>query len=76
MKAWKHTETGELYDIQTIPRPLPAGYDPAEWKLVEVSEAELSALAKVASYTHGERGIGDLIIEESLIITLNLEEII
>lgn len=76
MKAWKNKNTGVLFDIQTNPNPLPAGYDPAEWDIVEVSEAELSALAKVASYTHSDRGIGDLITEELLIITLNLEEII
>ena len=76
MKAWKNSSTGELYDIQTIPSSLPAGYDPEEWELVEVSEAELSALAKVASYTHGERGIKDLFTEEIAIITHNLEDFI
>ena len=76
MKAWKNSSTGELYDIQTIPSSLPAGYDPEEWELVEVSEAELSALAKVASYTHGERGIKDLFVETPLTITLNLGELL
>ena len=46
MKAWKHKTTGELLDIQTIPNPLPAaGYDPEQWELIEISEAEIAALA-------------------------------
>lgn len=43
MRAWRHKNTGALVDIQTNPNPLPAGYDPAEWELVDVSEAEIQA---------------------------------
>lgn len=43
MKAWKHTTTSELYDIQTLPGPLPAEYDPEAWELTEVSAEELAA---------------------------------
>jgi hypothetical protein len=43
MKAWKQKNTNNLYDIQSQPNPLPAEYDPAEWELVEVSEADIAA---------------------------------
>lgn len=75
MKAWKHI-SGIYHDMQDTPNPLPEEYNPEEWELVEVSEAELVALAKVVSYIHSERGIKDLITEETLIITLDLEELI
>lgn len=45
MRAWRHKNTGALVDIQTIPNPLPAGYDPEQWELIEISEAEIAALA-------------------------------
>ena len=43
MKAWQNQVTGELYDIQSNPSPLPAGYEPDEWELAEVSDAEIAA---------------------------------
>ena len=76
MKAWKNKQTGSLHDIQTLPGPLPEGYDPEDWELVDVSEAEISALMHVANYTHSERGIKDLFTEEIAIITHNLEDFI
>ena len=76
MKAWKNTTTGELHDIQTTPNPLPAELDPAEWVLVDVTEAEISALVQIASYTHAERGIKDLFVETPITITHNLEELL
>ena len=32
-------------DIQTNPRPLPDGYNQEDWELIEISEAEIAALA-------------------------------
>ena len=43
MRAWKHIETGELFDIQTIPGPLPEGYNAEDWELTDISEAEIAA---------------------------------
>ena len=43
MKAWRHNTTLQLYDIQTIPGPLPSEYDPLEWELVDVSDADIQA---------------------------------
>lgn len=77
MNAWKNTISGVLYDIQSIPGPLPAAYDPAEWELVEISEAEITEIIKVAQYTHTARGISGLF--ENLLTTLhpqNLEEFV
>lgn len=75
MKAWKHI-SGVYHDIQDTPNPLPGEYNSEEWELVEISEAELAALAKSASYTHSERGIKDLLVETPIIITHNLEEFV
>ena len=77
MKAWQNQVTGELYDIQSNPSPLPAGYEPDEWELVEISEAEITEIIKVAQYTHTARGISGLF--ENLLTTLhpqNLEEFV
>ena len=73
MKAWKHTITKKLIDIQTIPNPLPEGYDPEEWQLADVTEGEIASLSKIASYAHSERGVKDLIVETPINITHNLE---
>lgn len=76
MQAWKNIHTGKLHDIQLIPNSLPAEFDPAEWELVDVTEAEISALAQIASYTHSERGIKDVFVETPIIVTNNLEELL
>lgn len=76
MKAWKNKQTGSLHDIQTLPGPLPEGYDPEDWELVDVSEAEIAALVKVSSYKHSLRGIAGLLSEVSPIFNLNLENIL
>lgn len=76
MKAWKHKTTGELHDIQTIPRPLPAGYDPAEWKLTDVTEADISALAKIHTYVHTPRGLAGLLTEPLTLFSQKLERIL
>ena len=75
MKAWKKV-TGELFDIQTYPNPLPEQYNSEEWALVDVTEAEIAALVKVSSYKHSLRGIAGLLSEVSPIFNLNLENIL
>ena len=76
MKAWKHKTTSELIDIQSIPNPLPAEYDPEDWELVNVSEAEIAALTKIASYTHSKRGIAGLFETSTNVLTHNLEDFV
>jgi hypothetical protein len=43
MKAWKHRSTKQLYDIQSMPGPLPPEFDSSDWELREVSDAEIEA---------------------------------
>ena len=43
MKAWKHQQTGQLHDIQTSPGPLPSAYNPNDWDLVDVTQADIKA---------------------------------
>ena len=37
MQAWKNIHTGKLHDIQTIPGPLPEGYNAEDWELINYS---------------------------------------
>ena len=81
MKAWKHTTTSELYDIQTLPGPLPAEYDPDDWELVDVTAAEIVVIAtreeKIRGYVHTERGLQGLFAQEcSTKIPTLLEEFV
>ena len=81
MKAWRNTTTSELYDIQTLPGPLPAEYDPDDWELVDVTNTEIMAIAtreeKIRGYVHTERGLQGLLAQEcSTKIPTLLEEFV
>lgn len=81
MKGWKQKTTGALYDIQTIPGPLPSEYDPEAWELVDVTNTEIMAIAtreeKIRGYVHTERGLQGLLAQEcSTKIPTLLEEFV
>lgn len=76
MKAWKHRQTGQLYDIQTLPNPLPSEYHAAEWELTDVSDGEILLLSRIAQYKHTARGLQGLFQETPVIITFNLGDLL
>ena len=73
MKAWKHIVTGEFFDIQSIPNPLPSDYHSEEWVLSEITDEEIAALVKISNYTHTARGIAGLLLETTILFTHNME---
>ena len=75
MKAWKH-HTGQLFDLQTVPGPLPEGYNPEDWTLTDVTEAEIATLMKICHYTHTPRGIAGLFETSTNVLTHNLEDFV
>lgn len=75
MKAWRHKTTLRLWDIQTIPNPLPIEYNATEWELVDISEAEITAIMQIAQYTHTQRGLSGLFEDTSTLFTHNMLEV-
>lgn len=72
MKAWRHNVSGQLYDIQLFPNPLPVEYNSEEWELFDVTENDLEKLRQIAQYRHTTRGLQGLFEDTPMTITLNL----
>lgn len=77
MKAWENKTTLEiLNDIQDIPNPLPSEYSAEEWELTDVTEAEITAFAKIKAYVHTARGLAGLFTEPFTLFTHHMEEFV